>query len=175
MWWSIGKRHLQDVDVKIQVRTYLNFDANVLKHAFFLWIISNVMVNKSKAWFKTLPWIRTWIRTSTPTEADLENVICHMSRKAFVMEFIFSKKCQKMNSITLRCSWIWGTFPPSWRNSQINKNILNLKIHTSSWLLPRDAGIEVVRLIIFSLIPVIISSSAWLEIFTKTICYWVHF
>ena len=30
----------QDVDVKIQVRTYLNFDVNVLKHAFFPWIIT---------------------------------------------------------------------------------------------------------------------------------------
>ena len=25
----------QDVDVKIQVQTYLNFEVNVLKHAFF--------------------------------------------------------------------------------------------------------------------------------------------
>ena len=30
----------QDVDVKIQVRPYLNFDVNVLKHAFFPWIIT---------------------------------------------------------------------------------------------------------------------------------------
>ena len=37
------KGMFQDVDVKIQVRTYLNFDVNVLKHAFFLWIITNVI------------------------------------------------------------------------------------------------------------------------------------
>ena len=34
------KGMFQDVDVKIQVRTYLNFDVNVLKHAFFPWIIT---------------------------------------------------------------------------------------------------------------------------------------
>ena len=31
---------VQDVDVKIQVRSYLNFDLDVLKHAFFPWIIT---------------------------------------------------------------------------------------------------------------------------------------
>ena len=35
------KGMFQDVDVKIQVRTYLNFDVDVLKHAFFPWIITN--------------------------------------------------------------------------------------------------------------------------------------
>ena len=30
----------QDVDVKIQVRPYLDFDVDVLKHAFFPWIIT---------------------------------------------------------------------------------------------------------------------------------------
>ena len=36
--WEKGM--FQDVDVKIQVRSYLNFDVNVLKHAFFPWIIT---------------------------------------------------------------------------------------------------------------------------------------
>ena len=36
----MGKGMFQDVDVKIQVRSYLNFDVNVLKHAFFPWIIT---------------------------------------------------------------------------------------------------------------------------------------
>ena len=33
----------QDVDVKIQVRSYLNFDVGVSKHALFPWIITNVV------------------------------------------------------------------------------------------------------------------------------------
>ena len=36
------KGMFQDVDIKIQVRTYLNFDVNVLKHAFFPWIITYI-------------------------------------------------------------------------------------------------------------------------------------
>ena len=39
----------QDVDVKIQVQTYLNFDVNVLKHALFPWIITNVMFHRKKS------------------------------------------------------------------------------------------------------------------------------
>ena len=36
--WEKGM--FQDVDVKIQVRSYLNFDVDVSKHAFFLWTIT---------------------------------------------------------------------------------------------------------------------------------------
>ena len=30
----------QDVNVKFQVHSYLKFDVDVLKHAFFLWIVT---------------------------------------------------------------------------------------------------------------------------------------
>ena len=41
LWWYIGRKGMfQDVDVKSQVRPYLNFDVDVLKHVFFPWIIT---------------------------------------------------------------------------------------------------------------------------------------
>ena len=35
----------QDVDVKNSIRSYLNFDVDVLKHAFFPWIITFVSLS----------------------------------------------------------------------------------------------------------------------------------
>ena len=39
--WEKGM--IQDVDVKIQVRSYLNFDVDVLNHAFSPWIITFIL------------------------------------------------------------------------------------------------------------------------------------